>query len=299
MELADARTAVRLLPAWGGKLASLVDRRRSREWLFAHPAMPWRQPAPTAQNFGDYDVGGFDECFPNIAAGAYPQAPFAGRALPDHGEVWARTWHCEPTGAGVRLTITGEALPYRLTKTIALLPEGGIRCDYRLENLAPEAWRFVWSSHPAFAVKPGMRLERAAGPGRIDCAVGTLTADAGQAFTWPHLPQLDLTQTPPATAGWAAKLYLANNASTLLRMVDPADGATCELRADPAAVPQLGLWLNYSGWTGNPQLPPVYTVAAEPCIGDTDNLAQAIARGSAGTLPAAGAVEWWLELRLS
>ncbi len=56
----------------------------------AAPAMP--------TSIGDYDIGGFDECLPTISACLYPEPPFAGVMMPDHGEVWALPWKYEIQG---------------------------------------------------------------------------------------------------------------------------------------------------------------------------------------------------------
>jgi hypothetical protein len=62
-----------ILPAWGGKIASLYDKSRSREWLHINRNFSFqRLPNCDANYVRDFDIGGFDECFPNIGAGPYP-----------------------------------------------------------------------------------------------------------------------------------------------------------------------------------------------------------------------------------
>jgi galactose mutarotase-like enzyme len=46
------------------------------------------------------------------------------------------------------------------------------------------------------------------------------------------------------------------------------------MRADPVAVPQVGLWINCAGWAPAGRTP-YYNLALEPCIGAPDRLDRA------------------------
>ena len=295
LESNDLRVVV--IPAWGGKIASLYDCRRDREWLHRNPHLPYRLPA-YGDNYGrDFDAGGFDECFPNISAGEYPVTPWQGTPLPDHGEVWSLPWQVTEAGDALHLAVHGVRLPYRLEKTLTLAG-GCLRCAYRLENPTPFPMAFVWSSHPTFAVQPGMRLHLPATAVRVEGGVGPFPARAGETVAWPMVGGVDRSLLPPRDAGMATKLFALKLDGGAVTLEDPADGARCALHVDPKLVPNVGLWMNFGGWAGISAVPNYYNLAIEPCIGAADSVTDAMSNGTAGWLPAHGERRWWLEFRV-
>ena len=293
--LETAALRVVVIPGWGGKIASLYDRRREREWLHVNPHLPYRLPTYGADYVRDFDAGGFDECFPNIGVGTFPTAPWDRVLLPDHGEVWSLPWTTAVTGESVTLTVHGVQLPYHLQKTITLR-DNCLRCDYRLTNPTPFAMPFIWSSHPTFAVHPGMRLAVPAQTVRVQGSVGAFPAPAGETVGWPHIGAEDCSILPAHDAARAAKLFFTELSEGRVAIADPADGSSCTLLFDLARVPHVGVWMNSGAWAGIPGVQPYYNLAVEPCIGADDALADALAAGAAGVLPASGEQSWWLEL---
>lgn len=302
LALSDEKLRVVVIPGWGGKIASLYDRQRQREWLHTNPHFKFELPTYAADYIGLYDVGGFDECFPNIGAGRYPAWPWQDVDLPDHGEVWSLPWAVRQEENGLTLAVHGVRLPYRLEKRLSLA-DGCLRLAYRAANPTPFALPFVWSSHPLLDVQPGMRLEVPARSARVDsrsAKFAKLTGvEPGEIISWPRIGELDLSSIPGAEAGMAAKLVARELSEGCTALIDPQAGARFEFRFDPALVPQVGLWLNYGGWSGKAGAPPYYNIGFEPCIGGRDRLDLAMEAGEYGLLPAESALDWWLEIRLS
>lgn len=289
-----------VIPGWGGKIASLYDRRRKREWLHVNPHLPYRLPTYGADYVRDFDAGGFDECFPNIGVGDFPTAPWQRVRLPDHGEVWSLPWevqHSEArhSEAQITLRVHGVQLPYHLQKRVTLR-DNCLRCDYLLTNPTPFAMPFIWSSHPTFAVHPGMRLEAPATTVAVAGSLGAFPAAAGETVPWPQIGAEDCSVLPPYTAARAAKLFFTELHAGYAAIIDPGDGSRCTLRFDLAQTPHLGVWMNSGAWSGIPDVAPYYNLAVEPCIGAGDLLADAHESGSAGVAPAFGERRWWLEL---
>ncbi|MGD9028338.1 MAG: hypothetical protein PVG25_00825, partial [Anaerolineae bacterium] len=275
LRLVDDAVRLTVIPAWGGKVAELFDRRRQREWLFENPALPYRLPEYDTSYVRDFDVGGFDECFPTVGACRYPASPWKGTPLPDHGEVWSIPWRVQKEGATLHLSAHGVRLPYRLEKSIRLIGQGRIRVDYRATNLTPFPMPFLWSSHPLFAIRPGMRL---------DLPVDEMTIYSprsapecrGATIAWPYLDNQDLSHVPEPGAGVAVKLFSPPLAQGWAELCDPADGASLRFDFDPHLVTHLGLWINYSGWAGVPEANPYFNLGLEPCIGAPDTLDTAV-----------------------
>jgi galactose mutarotase-like enzyme len=218
--------------------------------------------------------------------------------MPDHGEVWSLPWAVEAEGNQIRLGVEGVRLPYRMEKTVHLLGEGRVRLTYRLLNRSPFDMPFVWSSHPLFALRPGMRVDLPCSAVRVDLAA-RFAAAHGDRLRWPVTADgLDLSRVPDASAGLAVKLFAETGPEGWAALVDPDDGASFRFEFDPAQITHLGLWLNYGGWAGSPGAAPYYTLALEPCIGAPDALDAAVRHWRAhGLAPAEGACTWWLELR--
>jgi galactose mutarotase-like enzyme len=260
---------VTVLPAWGAKIASLLDS-DGREWLWHNPYLPWQLPTVATSYVREADVGGWDECFPAVGPGPYPLPPWQGRPIRDHGEVWAHAWELEDTADGLRLATTGDEFPYRLTRTVRLAPdEPALEMRYELVNFSDAPFACLWCAHPLLALRPGMQLDLP--PGTPARSSGALPAR----FTWPHAGRVDLSQVPAATAAWAAKVYLGPVTEGWAALSDPETGRELRFEFDPAEVPYVGLWLNYGSWSGAGSAP-YYNLGLEPCTGAPDDLASAV-----------------------
>ncbi len=301
LQLSDASTRLTVIPAWGGKIAEMFDARRKREWLFENPALPYRLPEYGADYVRDFDVGGFDECFPTVGACLHPSAPWQATPLPDHGEVWSIPWSARVDGERLQLETHGVRLPYRLHKSIRLPGDGRVRLDYRAYNLTPFPMPFVWSSHPLFAIRPGMRIELPAERVKVHAAPAfPRPVHHGDSLPWPGRSGLDLATVPQPSAGLAIKLFTPPLTEGWAALSDPSDGAGFRFDFDPALVPQVGVWLNYGGWAGAPKAKPYFNLTLEPCIGAPDDLDTAVSRwGEFGVLTPGEAREWWLDVTLA
>ena len=75
-----------ILPELGAKVISLVLKASAHEYLWRQPGRTLRLPSYDS-TFTDYDISGWDECFPTIYPVLYPADPWKGIKVPDHGEV--------------------------------------------------------------------------------------------------------------------------------------------------------------------------------------------------------------------
>ena len=298
LQLADDRLRLTVIPRWGGKVAELFDVRRQREWLFENPALFYRLPEYGADYGRDFDVGGFDECFPTIKPCPYPAKPWQGTPLPDHGEIWSIPWTATVEGEMLHLVTQGRRLPYRFEKSIRLLGDGAACFRYRLVNLSRFPMPFIWSSHPMLAIRPGMQLTLPVESMRVFYAPA-FPAQSGQVIAWPRFQDLDLSRVPEPGAGMAVKLFSPRLSEGWAALADPEDGANFRFEFDPAAVTHFGLWLNYGGWTGVPGTEPYFNLAPEPCIGGAGALDTAMEWQEYGLLPANGTQQWWLRVIVS
>ena len=275
-----------VVPGFGGKIASLVDPRSDREWLWHNDRLPFREPVYDASYTGEFDSGGWDECFPAVAPGFFPSGPWKGIPIPDHGELWGLPWEVEEaTDARIALAASGIRFPLRFTRTIALA-DSGLRLDYRVSNPTPFDFPFLWCAHPLLAIEPGMELLLPEGT-----ELQAYGRDLGKPWRWPR-------ELPPPDAGLAIKAFGRSPRPGWAAVRAGSSGLRMEW--DPAVVTHLGIWLNAGGWAGSTGAAPYYNLGLEPGIGPGDdlNLAASILQ-DAGTIPAKGHCDWTLQLHLT
>ncbi len=292
--LENDRLRVVLVPEIGAKVVSLVDRASGQEWLY-QPARPLVRPEPD-EAFTAENAYGWDECFPGVSAGSYPVEPWRGERLPDHGELWSRAWSLEVEGEAVVTVVEGARFPYSFRRSLRL--DGArLLVDYTVENRSRFPFPCIWLAHPLLATKPGMRLEVAGSRRfRVDSSTGPRLPARDEEMAWPPTvpgdgEPLDLSSAPDPEVGLALKLYSERLQVGAAAVVAP-DG-WLGLRFDPAAVPFLGVWLDYGGWPAQGQ--GLYHLALEPSTGNADDLDVALDRGSCSVLPANGRLAWQLE----
>lgn len=146
-----------VLPERGANVISVYDKRSKREWMWQNPWDPYKR-VRYGSSYMDADVSGFDDCFPTIGRQAYPEAPWKGAMIPDHGEVWSLPWSWRIRGGTVRLWVRGRRLPYHFEKEISLQGNDHVRIRYRVTNLSRYPMDAIWAGHALVAVRPGMEI---------------------------------------------------------------------------------------------------------------------------------------------
>lgn len=299
--IALASDAVRLvlLPEIGAKVVSCVDARTGHEYVWRNPDTPI-VPLPYAVPFDRYDISGWDECFPGIGQCVYPEGPWQGTVVPDHGELWTLPWHAEPQPDGVRLWVHSVRFPYTFEKRIALT-EDGFATFYRAHNPTPFPFKCFWSTHPLFVATPQTRIIL---PDRVRVRVEiSFSGRLGPLLTehpWPRTVDrlgrdVALDVMGPDGQREADKLYSTPVSRGFAALYDGATDQWLAFTFDPAAVPLVGFWANRGGW---PPDQPCFNLALEPCSGCPDRLDIAIPRGEYQTVPPEGDLTWRLDVHV-
>ena len=231
---------VTIVPALGGKIASLLDRRTGREFLVQPSAATVREPAPGVK-FVDCDPFGIDDMFPTVLAG--PGATVAGRALqfPDHGEVWSKRWReIEATEEAVTLAIDCHSVPCRLTKRCTMADARTLRVDYFVENRSTETFDALWAAHPLLACSDAVSIDLP--PGEIVSVHNGSEhyGDHGMRSRWKprSLPAARRGQPPRAHKFYAAQPNQAREVA--LRF--PRSHERIAFRVESAEPIYFGLW---------------------------------------------------------
>jgi galactose mutarotase-like enzyme len=292
----------------GGKIASLVDMKSGKEWLWTSPYLE-NKPAEFGVSYvAKHDTGGFDECFPSVSATRYPTGPWEGTPVPDHGEIWSQPWKAEPFCDGetieLRTVVSGVRFPYRFERTVFMhRGEPGLRLAYAVTNPSPFPFPFLWSSHPIINVAPGMKLVVPQREMTVYSSVGDRFGPLGTPqHSFPVLTDKDgltrdVSTMPEPGAGIALKLWGKSPALGYVAVQDPETRSELRMQFDPAEITHIGLWMNFGGWSGAPGAPSYYNIALEPCIGAQDDLYVSHQHlRDAGVLPAHGRQTWQLDL---
>ncbi|MCA0452442.1 MAG: hypothetical protein LCI00_00530 [Chloroflexi bacterium] len=288
------------IPGMGAKIVSLFDKTARREWLLPPINRPFK-PVAYGAAFADQDMSGWDEMFPTINACTYPvKGAYAGRSLPDHGEVWALPWQTERvTQTCIRLSTIGQALPYRLTRQTELVSANQFRLTYEVINTGTGPLAALWTAHPQFMVDAETRIRL---PASVDSLVNVhQTADwgaVGNRYSWPlaqsqqgQFHRLDQIGEPALHN--CRKFYLpADHPVSWAALQQGHDGAWIRLSWNVSELPYLGIWVDEGAYNT------ASTAALEPSTGFYDALDFAWRNNRAMTLQPAEPVRWTLTIEL-
>jgi galactose mutarotase-like enzyme len=281
-ELRGGGSRVSIVPALGGKIAHFEL--GGREWLWTSDVLPYTLPDENASYVETADTGGYDECFPTVAACKVPTwiRGFGGVQLPDHGELWSQTPTIDvrtaPEGQSATTTWMGRRMPYRLSRVVRVLTTGEVEFEYEATNTGADRVPFLWSAHPMLPLTSHTRLELPAATrmhvyAQHEIALGVGATD----LRWPMIRSagrlLDMSNPFEVAKRYACKLFLEMREG---RAAVIEDGVRLEVAFSVDEVPNFGLWINRSGWTPFKRGKPYSNLAFEPCIGAPDTLEEAL-----------------------
>jgi hypothetical protein len=270
--LENGALRVTVLPRYGGRIWSIIDREDGRERLWHNPAIPLA-PAPRDAGYDDSFAGGWDDLFPSDAPGL--AGPFA---APDHGEWWNEPAACTlaETADGPALTLSGAGwrTPHVWTRTLTLKGDRPVLTSSTIIRATGEVpFPYLWRVHPPLPAIHG---------GRIHLPVTSVLVNGehtpGLAIgrqPWPIATthdghSRDLSRIPdPAESGMIA-LYADTLDAGWCAITGP-DGAGLGLAFDPSIIDTITLFADYGGWRGGRVIIP------EPGVGFPADLGGTIA----------------------
>lgn len=289
----DSLRAV-FLPEYGGKMASLVLKRTSREFLVQAPGERYKKLDYTGE-YTDAECSGFDDMFPTVDP-YYASPPWESVRLPDHGEACRLQWQWEIHEDCLCMAVGGVRLPYRLEKRVSFCAPDSLQIDYRAVNLCGFDMDFLWAAHPMLNAEEGGEILVPVDQGcETFCMFSSGSAKFGDVVRWPELQlggmRKDMSRTTmrhgpftykhyfnsPLPEGWCAYRY-------------PSDNTTLKLSFPRDKVPYLGIWVSEGGFRG------LFTLAPEACTGALDRPDIARMRGMHSVIKANGEYDWHFQL---
>ncbi|MBT9331728.1 DUF4432 family protein [Paracidobacterium acidisoli] len=301
VEMKTNTLRVTLIPAAGGKIASLVAVRQNAE-LLQQPLLPYAARTMT-MGFEESDASGFDECLPSVSA-CEVETPGGRVAIPDHGDFWRIPWAWEKNGDELRLWATGRSLPLHFERLLRL-EDDILHIHYSVRNEGDFAVEYAWSAHPLFAVDEGDRilLPPSVKKAIVENSGGNRLGAQGVMHDWPRTQlrdgaPVDLSLAGSMADGVGDKLFATAPAEGWAALERMRHGVRVEVRFDAAQLPVLGLWLCYGGWPEG-RVNRQYCVAIEPCTAAADSLAAAAKKGQARKLLPGESEEWEMQICIS
>jgi hypothetical protein len=258
--------SVTMLPERGGKITSLRDTGRGREWLES-PEGPLSGPADGSTEYDAGDMCGWDEMMPTISPCDYPGTSVQ---LPDHGELWSKSWEVTShTPTSMSTSVRGDALPFRFDRTLRLEARS-LHIEYSVTTDSDDELRLLWAAHPLFAVSPGTRV--ILDPSEFDSSF--------------H----DVSVADDFGIGSSHKFFARLLTATSTARIIDANGTFLALRWSRADAPYTGVWLDHMEYSRHP------VVAIEPTNCPFDSLSEAVGTDLAWTVSKYAPRRWSIDV---
>lgn len=278
--------SVKVAPALGGRIASLVDKSSGRELLWRNKALKL-QALPANSAYDPNFYGGIDELLPNDL----PET-FCGVACPDHGELWTL-----PLNAHVwenRLRLHGVLPRFGLEYMREMWLSNECAClefAYRITNRAGQPREFLWKLHAAVAVEPGDTIECPAAHARVVDPAWSRRKSLTP-FAWPTADgrAVNVVPQPDGTVDF---FYLYDLSEGRMSLRSSTRGIELAYEFDPTMFRCCWLFASYGGFDGH------YTVILEPCTTMPISVNDAVRDGFCSRLAPAETLETRVLLRVS
>jgi galactose mutarotase-like enzyme len=277
---------IEVIPSQGGRVRSL--RIGGREWLL-------QGTAATAPQAGVSHMAGagWDECAPAAGGGTVPEwvKGIGGRAVPPGGEARLQapevTLRTTDEGHQLACTWRGERLPWTLTRTLLVRPEGTVEARYEAIATGTHRLPFLWSALMFFPLDSATRIRL---PDAARLRVQSVTgAELGggtamSAHQWPRLT-LDGTlrdlSTPWQIPRKATVTGWVDLGATRAALQLVQGTAKLGLTTDGAGIPHCGVMLDRGGARLGGKRGPLTrgappAIAISPALGAPDRYAEAL-----------------------
>jgi len=228
-----------ILPERGANIISMYDKKTNREWVWQNPSFNYRKPKYD-DSFLDYDMSGYDDCFPTIGKEKCFAYPWKDIVMPDHGEVWSLPWKYRFEKGKVLLNVHGIRFPYVLEKQVALDEKcSAVTLCYRVTNFSPMDMPVIWCGHYMSAVTPGME---AFFPGDVE-----FTKDL-KPWSLEHHDQLSWIKFGKPETKVVAKYFSKELSGGFAGFYDPVTKDYLLYTFSTKQLPYVGLWINQCGF---------------------------------------------------
>ena len=284
-------------PACGGKLRSLVSKRSGKEFFYQDT----RQRFDVGKGYSDHDIGGYDDCFPTVAAcrGQTPGGDPYDYA--DHGFLWQGAWQTRQRN-GV-LVMNREILPLKclFTRRCSFETDDTLRLDYHIANHGSDPIPFVYSAHPLLAANERTRVVFPTGMVR---AFNFVAADNfglpnGQWFDLPGKNPADLVGPFRLSRHTFVKLFSERLEEGQAAVEFSDSEERLVLTFDTKILPYLG-FLACQGFDslGDGHFAGEFLLAFEPTTGIGDDIPGCVRTNTLNVLAPGSSLSFWIRIAI-
>lgn len=247
--------------------------------------------APSGRFLDAYE-GGWQEVLPNGGA----PSRHRGADFDQHGEVAGLAWDYsietdQPDEVAVRFVVRARRIPLRVEKTLRLRSgEAVLYIEEELTNESPVPLEVMWGHHITFGapfLRPGCRIDL---PDGLDVVRHPEAVNpSGE-----RRSDVDLRVLPEP--GTPSDLCYLTGFGDLGRYQVTREDLGLRVEWDATVLPWLWFWQEFGAWTDYPWYGRHYNIGLEPFSSQpTNGLAEAVANGTAMTLPPHGITRLWLK----
>ncbi|MUG94376.1 hypothetical protein F7734_19155 [Scytonema sp. UIC 10036] len=281
--LKNSEIQLSIRPDLGGRIDQLQDLKTAHEWLW-HPLDYDPQLSRKLEVGASFDgnwTGGWDEIFPNDAAGV-----FQNRQLVDHGELWSPAWELlEKSELSVKMALTCQTVPVQVEKTIALDEnQAKAKIDYLFKNQSEETIPFLFKQHAAIAIEEGDEVLLP------DCTIEPAVLEFSKIIgrqektRFPKAfaadgSEVNVQRIPPRSSQLQEFYYSSQLAVGQCGIHNQRSASTLLMSFDIADFPYVWVFASFGGWQNH------YVLVLEPCTNIPYDLEIACRNGTSALLP--------------
>ena len=288
--------AVRVIlePRMGGKIRSFYSKKTDCEYLYQD-----RRQELGDEEYSKHDLSGMDECFPTVLPCEYPDAPWRGVPLGDHGLLWDRSWEVDVRGEQLIAKISLDEIPVQMTRTAELIEPDTLLLQYTIENRASEPIEYLYAAHMLLHADQDTTINY---PSEMNQAYLAVVMDNPQLKegTWNEWPPPDtalLSKPLLPEKNTFAKLFSPKLRRGLARVAHGDKPEHFQIEFDTARLPYLAVLLSLGygplGKDGKSLL-----FGLEPTSGIGDDLAMCRATNTTQRIDAGESLRFWIRLSL-
>lgn len=308
--LASGTSSLTLLPSLGGRVRDVTL--AGRQWLWHNPDAAFTAASEDASLGEAVGSGGFDECFPTIAACRLPGwvEGSAGAKIAERGALWQQ--RCETAvgtgeaGNSARCAWTIRPLTFEFSRVITVRPDGMIDFAYAAKNIGPHRVPFLWAAHPVFPLTDATRIVLPPGAkARVWMADGVELAGGEALHAWPKVRSggklVDLARPAALGERFACTMFV-ELPRTETSIVLQEGRARLEMRVHGRELTHAGIWINRGVLAPTERKRPLMrwrrartysTVTLGPCLGAPESLADALGAWDSARWIEPGATARW------
>jgi hypothetical protein len=308
--LTAGSNSLTLLPSLGGRVRDVTL--GGRQWLWHNPDLSFTAANEDASLGEAVGSGGFDECFPTIAACKLPGwvEGAASAKIAERGALWRQ--RCDTAvgtgefGNSATCAWSISPLPLEFTRRTTVRPDGMIDFAYAATNNGKVRAPFLWAAHPVFPLTDGTRIILpAGGKTRVWMADGIDLAGGETLHAWPRVRSggrlVDVSLPASLGARFACTIFV-ELPRTETSIIVQEGRARLEMRVHGREISHAGIWINRGALAPTERKRPMLrlkrqrtysTLTIGPCLGAPESLADALGAWETARWIEPGATARW------